>query len=259
MFTDTHCHLNTDAFDADFEEVIERMQKNGVSRIINIGFDLENSKKASDLSKKYDFMYASVGLHPNDAKNFSVELIEKFENLVKNNKKIVAVGETGFDFYRDISKRKDQERSLIAHIVLAKKYNLPLIIHCRNEINRVSTYDEIYAILNENNIKKAIFHCYVGDLDFAKKAWSRGWYTSFSGILTYPKNDDLREIAKLCPDELFLLETDCPYLTPQKYRGKRNEPAFMTETAQCFAAAKNLDLEKIADLEEGNVKSIFGI
>lgn len=253
MFIDTHCHLNTDSFDADFEQVLKKMQNEGISRVINVGFDLANSKKSVELSEKYDFMYATVGLHPHEAKNLSDDILNEFENLIKSSKKVIAVGETGLDFFRNLSTKEEQDKAFIAQINLAQKYDLPIIIHCRD------AYEDALEILNSHNVMKAVFHCYAGNLDFAKKAWEKGFYTSFSGILTYPKNEYLREVASNCPNDLFLLETDCPYLSPQKFRSQRNEPAFMIETAKCFADIKKLDLKIIVELEAQNVKNIFGI
>lgn len=253
MFIDTHCHLNTDSFDQDFDEVLMRMNANLLSKVINVGFDPKNSRKSVELSEKYNFMYATVGLHPHEAKNLTEEILLDFENLIKSSKKIVAIGETGLDFFRNLSTKEEQEKAFVAQINLAKKYDLPVILHCRD------AYEDVLNILNQNNVTKAVFHCYAGDLAFAKKAWEKGFYTSFSGILTYPKNDYLREVAINCPENLFLFETDCPYLSPQNHRGERNEPAFMIETAKCFAEIKSLDLKRIADLEAQNVKNIFGI
>ncbi|KKP37209.1 MAG: TatD family hydrolase, TatD DNase family protein [Candidatus Peregrinibacteria bacterium GW2011_GWF2_33_10] len=253
MLIDSHCHLNIKDFDQDFDEVVKRMFENKISRVINVGCDLKTSKRALDLADKYDYMYATVGLHPHEAKNFSKDILDEFEVMIENNQKIIGIGETGLDYFRNLSTEEEQKTVFNAQIGLAKRYNLPLIIHCRE------AYEDVYEILVQYDLKKVIFHCFAGNLEFAKKLWNHNWITSFTGIITYPKNIELREIVKNCPINSFLLETDCPYLSPQKFRGQRNEPAFMIETAKCLAECKSLDLAEVAELENQNIKNIFGI
>ncbi|OGJ49705.1 hypothetical protein A2335_01715 [Candidatus Peregrinibacteria bacterium RIFOXYB2_FULL_32_7] len=252
MFVDTHCHLNVENFAKDFDEVLKRMKKAGISQVINVGCDLKTSQKGIDLAEKYDFMYATVGLHPHEAKDFTSDLWANLESLAQN-KRVIAIGEAGLDFYRNLSTKEEQEKVFKKQCDLAKNLDLPLIIHCRD------AYEEMYKILVQEKAKKVIFHCFAGNLEFAKKIWDRGWASAFGGMLTYPKNEDLRVIAKICPDDLWLIETDCPYLSPQKFRSERNEPAYMIETAKVLAELKRVDLQDLGKIEERNVEKIFGI
>jgi TatD DNase family protein len=218
---DSHCHIQFPDFDEDRDEVIARAKEH-LEYLVCVGCDLESSKQAIKLAEEYpDFIYATVGNHPYEAD----KSMEGFEELISSNPQtVVAVGETGLDYFKNELAPEIQKESFRKHCELAKKFNLPIIIHTRET-------DECYAdakeILLEVGNKKVILHCFAGSLATAQDCWANGWKTSFSLNTTYPKNEELRQIMAACPPELKLIETDSPYLAPQDKRGHRNEPSFI--------------------------------
>lgn len=219
IFGDSHAHIQYEDFDADRDEVIQRAKDAGLKFIVCIGTNLESTKQGVALAKKYPgYVYATVGNHPYEADNS----MDGFEELIDANKEyIVGIGETGLDFFRSQVPHDVQMESFKSHSKLAKKYDLPIIIHLR-EVD--DCYPFAINILKEIGVPKAIFHCFAGTRQMAEEIWSNGWKTSFSLMITYPKNAELREIYENCPLVNLLVETDSPYLPPQKKRGERNEP-----------------------------------
>ncbi len=251
MLIDTHAHLMDSQFDDDLEEVLLRAQKSGVTRIINVGCGLDFSDKSLEMSEKYDFLYATIGLHPYDAGDCSDALMGKWKGLIKENKKIVAVGETGLDYVKAKVSAEVQKESFRKHLELARETSLPVIVH-----NRDANAD-VLATLQEFPEVEAVFHCYGSNLEFAKQIWSAGYTTSFTGIITFPNASELREVVKAVPMDKFFLETDCPYLAPQSYRGERNEPSYVVEIAKKVAELKRLTFEEIAETSTKNVEAFF--
>jgi TatD DNase family protein len=253
VLCDTHAHLDFDDFDKDRDEVIARAQNAGVSYIINPGCDLKTSKKALLLSQTYKPVYASVGIHPNSTFNAIPGDIMEIARLTSS-PKVVAVGETGLDFYRDHSPRDVQIRAFRGHLELAKALDLPVIIHFR-----AVEYDgiELVGIRYFKGIR-GVFHCFGGSEDFAKKVVSMGFYVGFDGPLTY-SNSDRIDVARAVPVERCLIETDAPFLTPQKYRGERNEPAFVGEVAEKLAEIRAVDMGRIAEVTTRNACELFGL
>lgn len=221
---DSHCHLQYQDYDNDRDEVIQHAKNAGVQYIVCVGTDLEESQKALELANKYpDYIYATVGNHPYQANKAT----DGFEELIKNNPtKIVAIGETGLDYFRSPIDRQTQKESFKKHCELAVKFDLPVIIHLR-EIE--DCFEDAFTILQETNCRKAIFHSFTGNLEMAKKVWSHNYKTSFSLMLTYPKNQELRQVYHACPSHLKLHETDGPYLPPQNKRGLRNQPMWLSQ------------------------------
>jgi TatD DNase family protein len=221
---DSHSHIHYSEFDLDREEVIERAKLSGLTGILCAGTNYQDSVKAINLAKANPgFIYASVGNHPYEAD----KSMFNFEDLITENQDVVvAIGETGLDYYNSKVSKNIQQESFQAHCLLANKFSLPVIIHLREFKD---CYEDAKKILLETNTKKAIFHCYTGDATSAREIWSYNWKTSFGLITLYPKNKELLEIYNACPEELKLHETDSPYLPPQSKRGKRNEPSFLTE------------------------------
>jgi TatD DNase family protein len=221
---DSHCHLQYPDYDHDRDEVIQNAKNVGLTHIICVGTDLEESKKALELAKKHPgYIYATVGNHPYQAD----KSIDRFEELITNNpNEIVAIGETGLDYFKSPIDHQIQKDSFKKHCELAVKFDLPVIIHLR-EIE--DCYQDALQILKETNCKKAIFHSFSGNLIMAQEIWSLNYKTSFSLMLTYPKNTELREVYKQCPSHLKLHETDGPYLPPQNKRGLRNESGWIAE------------------------------
>ncbi len=265
---DSHTHLYWESFQQDFEEVLDRAIGVGVTHIINIGVDLETSQKAIKQALRQAQgkqgsikIYATVGYHPNDAADSLPHLddvsihktIGDLENLCKDfPKKIVAIGECGLDYFSaPPSPARDSQRQLLtAQVELAKRLNLPLVIHCRD------AWDEIFSYLNNT---KGVFHCWSGTIEDAQKALDLGYYISFAGNITYPKADNLRDVAKVVPLDRILIETDSPFLSPQGKRGERNEPANVLEVAKTIAEVKGITLEEVISQTVENTKKLFNI
>ena len=224
MLIDTHCHLDFSEFDSDRELVIERAKKAGVNYIINIGSSFDGSQKSVDLATKYDGIFASIGIHPHHAEEVTEPIFTEIKKLTEN-KKVVAIGEVGLDYFKSPSPPENQKNLFIKFIELAKKRKLPLVIHSRE-----ASRDTLDILKNEYNKPiPGVMHCFSGDRKVLDEVIELGLYVSFTCNLTFKNAKNLREIAKTVPPERLLLETDAPFLAPQTYRGKRNEPAYITE------------------------------
>jgi len=250
MYIDTHAHLMFDKFKADLAEVISRAKEAGVEKIINIGCDLKSCEQAVKMLQDDEMFYATVGLHPYDSLDASEELMEKWEELIKDNKRIVAVGECGLDYVKAKVSKEDQEKAFRMHLELAEKVHLPVVIHNRE------ADDDCMEILDDYRVH-AVFHCYGGSAEFARKAWYKGYYTSFTGIITYPNAKELLEVIDEMPMDKFMIESDCPFLAPQSHRGERNEPSFIVEIAEKIAEVKNLNLHEIERISSENAMEFF--
>jgi len=252
MFIDTHCHLDFPEFDADRDEVIARAKNAGIGYIINIGSSLQGSSKSLELSRQYDFIYAAIGLHPHEADKFNDEAKAAIEELAGNDK-VAAIGETGLDYYRNFSKAENQ-RVLFRYLVKkAGDLNLPLVIHSRQ------AQEETLKILNEHRPIKAVVHCFSGDEDFLKECLGFGFFISFTCNISYKKARDLRAIVKLTPLDRLMLETDAPFLPPEGFRGKRNEPAYVRILAEEIARIKEITFEEVARITTDNAKMFFNL
>ncbi|HAK89270.1 MAG TPA: radical SAM protein [Nitrospiraceae bacterium] len=248
---DTHCHLEMRPFDDDREDVIKRAKEN-LEAVITIGSDFEGSKGAVALAEKYDFVYASVGIHPHDAKDFNDNIFNQIKAWAKN-PKVVAIGETGLDYHYDHSPRDVQKEIFIKQLGYAVESGMPAIIHSRE------AKEDTLKILKESRVSKGVLHCFSGDMETAEKAMEMGLYISFAGTITFKKALQIQEIAKVIPDEYLLIETDAPYLAPEPFRGKRNEPAFVKHTAEFIAKLRGVSLEDIDRITTLNAKRLFGI
>lgn len=253
MFIDCHAHLHVKEFDEDREAVIERALQAGVSRLINVGFDIEGNYRALALAKKYEFISATMGIHPHLASEWNEEVSRKIYELGKKEYKVIALGEMGLDFHKNFQPREVQIKAFEGQLSLAKELGLPVVIHCRD------AFEEVFRILKARQIERVLLHCFTGSLDIAKEAWRRGFYTSFTGIITYPSAVALRNTVKAAPLDRFVLETDCPFLAPQKYRGKRNEPSFIKTVYETTSEIKGLELSNLAIKLQENTKTFFGI
>jgi TatD DNase family protein len=250
-FIDSHAHLTDQNVYENLPEVILRAKKANVSKIINICTDKDSLDKGLDLSEKYDFIYLSAASTPHDVEKNGEEFFKLVEKAIIN-KKLVAIGETGLDYHYELSKKQIQKKYLIEYLLLSKKYNLPIIFHVRE------AFSDLFSITDEfYKNQKALLHCFTGTLQESKQVLDRGWYLSFSGIVTFKKNDDLRNVLKTIPLDRILIETDSPLLAPQSKRGKKNEPANVVEIAECIAKVKNLSLEKIAEITYENTIKFF--
>ena len=241
---DTHAHLDFPAFSDDREAVIESCHNNGVNLMVNIGVDLETSKASIALAEKYDYIYAAVGYHPHDSKDLTDDIFDKIAELAKH-PKVVAIGEIGLDFYRDLSPRDIQKKVFIRQLDLAEKLNLPVILHIRQAL------DETFDILHKRDINRGILHAFPGNKNEALEGVKMGYYVAFGGPITYPKSNR-PEVAVAVPRSRILTETDCPYLPPQQFRGKRNQPDYIKyvieKLTEVFPRYSYHDIERITEL-----------
>lgn len=253
MFVDTHAHLMFKDFNGEVDAVIMRAKSVGVERIVNVGCSLLTSNQAIEMAAKYDCLYATLGLHPYDSPDATEELMKNWEKLILENKKIAAIGECGLDYFKARIPKDIQKNAFRLHLKLAQKTGLSVIIHARE------ADEDCFEILNEFAGIKAVFHCFGSNLEFAKRVWEKGYLTSFTGIITYPKAENLHAVVKEVPLDKFMIETDCPFLIPQKYRGQRNEPAFVVEVAKRIAEIKRTSLVEIERLSTENAMKFFGL
>lgn len=252
MWIDTHCHPFAKPFGGDCDEIILRSRETGVDRMIVVGFDKETNREAVKLAQQYDFIWAVVGVHPCECDQLTDEEVAWIKEAAKN-PKVVAIGEIGLD-YKHMSFPKDvQKECFRRQIKLAQELNLPCVIHSRDAA------EDTLQILIEENAKKVVFHCYSYDYEFAKKVWAQGYYVSFTGVVTYPQAKSIQEVAAKAPEDLFFVETDCPYLAPQSIRGKRNEMAYVKEVGEKVAELREEKPELMAKITSENAVRFFGI
>ena len=248
---DTHAHLDFPEFAEDFEQVRQRAAEVGVRQIINIGVDLKSSYQATEFAKRFPEMFAAVGFHPHDSKHYTDKAEAELRGLA-NNFKVVAIGETGLDYYRDHSPRDKQRRVFISQIQLAKSLGLPLVVHIRN------AYAEALDILAAEQAAETgvVLHCFSGDKKEAFRALDLGYSLSFGGVLTF-KNSRLPELVVDIPLESILLETDSPFLAPHPYRGQRNQPALVQMVYLKLAEILGRDFDEIETQIDKNAESFF--
>lgn len=253
---DSHAHLDDEKFNQDREEVIKEIAKE-VKTIISAGYSLEGSKMAIELSKKYDFIYASCGISPNDIPQTEEKLwimLEKIKDLVKQNKKVIAIGEIGLDYYWNKENKELQKKAFIAQIKLANELNLPIMIHTREAIM------DTIEILKQNPVtKKGVFHCCPLNRELVKEALKIGFYISFAGPVTFKNSKNAREVVDIVPLDKILIETDSPYLAPEPVRGTRNDSRNVKHIVQKIAEYKNMPVELLAKQTYENTKRVFNI
>ena len=253
---DSHSHYNDDKFDIDRDEVIKETLNSGVSNFIVAGYNIESSKKAVDIAKQYDEIYAIVGISPNDVEDIKTgedikKYVSEIENLAKDDK-VVAIGEIGLDYYWNRENKDIQKQLFIKQIELANKLDLPIVIHTRDAM--VDTVE----ILKQNKVnKKGIFHCCPLNMELIKEAIKLDFYISLSGVITFKNAKNVDEIINMIPEEKLLIETDSPYLSPEPVRGKRNNSINVKYVAQKIANVKNKTIEDIAQCTSDNTKKIF--
>ena len=255
MLIDTHSHLYFKHFNSDADEVLSRAVGAGVERQILIGCSVAESDRAIAFCRNHkDFdLYCSIGVHPHDAKELNDNILRKFEMMVDEEDKIVAIGEIGLDYFRNLSPREMQMDAFEKQLHLAKKLNLPVIIHERD------AWEDTIAILGRVGNEKVVFHSFTGDGVRALDCMERGYHVSFSGMVTYPKNFHMREAVKKAWANRYFVETDCPYLPPQVFRGQRNEPSFVVETAKEVARVRGESFEEVASQSTSNAIMFFGL
>lgn len=253
MFIDSHSHLILDPYENDRDEIILQAFSNEITHIVQSCDNLDEIKQNLVLNKKYNNIYSSVGIHPHEAKTWNEKSKELILNYTKE-EKVIAIGETGLDFYYNLSPKDIQINAFKEQVKIAKECSLPLIIHTRD------AFSETIEILESiSDTHTGVFHCYTGDLQTAQKALDLGFYISFSGIITFKNANDLRDVAKQVPITKTLIETDCPYLTPVPHRGKRNEPQFVKYVAEELSKIHNISTEEIGKITSENAIKLFNL
>ena len=255
---DSHSHLNDEKFDEDREEQIKKIRESGVSNFITAGYSVESSKKALEIAKKYDFIYTTAGVSPNDIPQTEEELwkqLAEIEKIVEKNKeKICTIGEIGLDYYWNTDNKELQKKAFIKQIKIANKYNLPIVIHTREAVM------DTLQILKENKVTKTgVFHCCPQNRELIKEGLKLGFYISFAGPITFKNSKNAEEMINLVPNDRILIETDSPYLAPEPVRGTRNTPANVKYIAQKIADVKGLTLEEVEKITFENTKNILYI
>ncbi len=254
---DTHCHLDDERFNEDREELIGNLRKDGVERLVTAGYSLEGSKRAVELSEKYDFIYATIGISPNDIPETIEELdeeLKQIEEIFINAKKVVAVGEIGLDYHWNTENKDIQKQAFIKQIELANKLNLPIQIHTRDAV-----MDTLEILKNYPVDKKGIFHCCPFNRELVKEGLKLGFYISFAGPTTFKNAKNAPEIIQLVPEDKMLVETDSPYLAPEPFRGKRNDPRNVQFIIKKIAEVKEKSFEDIEKIVYENANRIFNL
>lgn len=252
---DSHAHLTFDKLQKSLDDILQKSLRAGVTGWITVGTDAEENKKVVSILDKYENLYGTVGIHPHHASDVSDVDIDQIKDLAKH-KKIVAIGETGLDFHYDFSKQSDQKKLFMNLLEIAAKSNLPVIIHSRK------AFDETIEILDKfkNNLKNVVFHCWSGTIEQTQIVLNRGFYISFTGIITFKNAEQTRNAAKTVPLERMMIETDCPYMSPEPMRKQKiNEPAFLIHTAVKIAELQQMPLENFADEVTKTTKKFFNL
>lgn len=252
MLIDSHAHLEMREFDSDRHDVIERAELAGVDCIVTVGTNPGLSRKALSIAHQYKNIYATVGVHPHDVAKASDKSFDELKALAQD-PKVVAYGEIGLDYFRNISPREKQIEMFAKQLELAQELNLPVIIHDRD------AHEETLRMVKASGVRLGVFHCFSGDWAMARQCIDLGFYISVPGVVTFDKSKVLQDVVRQAPLDTILLETDCPYLTPVPHRGKRNEPSFIVHTAKKVAEIKKMPWEDIAQTAARNTRKLFRI
>ena len=253
MLFDTHAHMDDRAFDEDRAELLTSLPDQGVGLVMNPGCSLASSRNADALSRQYDFVYAAVGSHPDAADEVNDEVLEEYRKLCKLNPKIKAIGEIGLDYHYEDIPRELQLKAFRAQMALAAELNLPVIVHERE------AHADGMAVVDEFPTVKGVFHCYSGSAEMAKELVKRGWYIGFTGVLTFKNAKKAVEVASQIPIDRLVLETDCPYMAPEPFRGKRNHPGYLYRMAERLAEIRGIPVEEIHRITTENGKRLYRI
>jgi len=252
---DTHCHLTFDDLARDIEGVIARSRAAGVTEWITVGTNLQQNRKAIEFAERFENMYAAVGIHPHDAKTATAQMLAELKKIAQH-KKVAAIGETGLDYHYDFSPRQRQKEVFAEHLKIASELGLPVIIHCREAFN------ETMQILEEHRstLEKVVFHCFSGSPEQAKVVLDKGFYISYTGVVTFKNARIKQEAARIVPLDRLMLETDSPYMSPEPMRKQKvNEPALMIHTARFLAELKQMDLEDLAQAVTASARVFFAL
>ena len=253
MLFDTHAHMDDRAFDADREELLTALPGQGIALLMNPGCSLESSRNASALAQQYDYIYAAVGSHPDAADEVDDAVLEEYRALCKLNPKIKAIGEIGLDYHYEDIPRELQLKAFRAQMALAAELGLPAIVHERD------AHEDGMKVVDEFPAVTGVFHCYSGSAEMAKELVKRGWYIGFTGVLTFKKARKAIEVASAIPLERIVIETDCPYMSPEPFRGRRNDPGKLYRMAEKLAEIRGLTVEEIHAITVENGKRLYRI
>ncbi len=251
---DTHAHLHCPEFAGDLDAVLERARAAGVRRILTIGTDVATSRAAAAMAASAPDVWAAVGIHPHEAADADDAALAEIERLA-GSARVVAIGETGLDFFRNLAPREAQERAFRSQLALARRTRKPVLIHCRE------AHEETLSLLAAADVREhgGIMHCFSGDVGIARRCLDLGLLVSLAGPVTYPKPGALPEVARFVPADRLVVETDCPFLPPQPYRGKRNEPAYLAITAARVAELRGEALADLAARMSENARALLGL
>jgi TatD DNase family protein len=259
MFVDSHAHIDGELFDADRAEVVERSRAAGVRAILTVGTGDPHAgelERAVETAEKFDGVYVAAGVHPHDAKLFDDAAAERLSKLVRGSRRVVAWGEIGLDYHYDHSPRDVQREVFRRQLRLAREANLPVIIHSREaDVETIEILESEW----QGASRAGVLHCFGGSRWMAERALALGFYVSFAGNVTFKNAEPLREVARTIPSERLLVETDCPFLAPVPLRGRRNEPAFVVETARRLAELRETTVEEIGRITSENFSKLFGV
>ena len=250
---DTHAHMDDKAFDADREELLRALPEQGIALLMNPGCSLASSRAACDLAEKYDYIYAAVGSHPDAADEVNQETLEAYRMLCKQNSKVRAIGEIGLDYHYEDIPREIQLRAFRDQMALARELNLPVIVHERE------AHEDGMAVVREFPEVTGVFHCYSGSAEMARQLVKLGWYIGFTGVLTFKNARKALEVAQSIDLSRIVLETDCPYMSPEPFRGKRNDPGKLYRMAQVLGQLRGIPAEEAAGIALENGKRLYGI
>ncbi len=251
---DTHCHLTFDDLIRDIDAIIERSRATGVTGWVTVGTDPQHNRKAIEFAERFENMYAAIAIHPHDAKTVTAQTLAELKQLIQH-PKVVAVGETGLDYHYNFSLHEDQRRVFTEHLKIAAEFDLPVIIHCRK------AFDETIKILEQfPDVKKVVFHCFSGSAEQAKVVLDKGYYISFTGVVTFKNAEKTRRAAGVVPLDRLMLETDCPYMSPEPMRKQKvNEPALLIHIARFLAELKEMDFTNLSEVVTTTSRSFFGL
>ena len=253
MLFDTHAHLDDRAFDEDREELLASLPGQGLELVMNPGCSLESSRNTVKLAAAYDYIYAAVGSHPDVADEVNEEVLEEYRTLCKLNPKVKAIGEIGLDYYYEDIPREVQLKAFRLQMELARELDLPVIIHERD------AHEDGMKVVREFSDVKGVFHCYSGSAEMARQLVNEGWYIGFTGVLTFKNARKAVEVAAAIPLERIVLETDCPYMAPVPFRGKRNDPGKLCHMAEKLAEIRGVSVEEIHRITTENGRRLYRI
>lgn len=250
MFFDSHAHLDDGRFAPDFEEILARMRENGVTGMMNIGCDLPSSERSVRLAERFDWVWAAVGSHPDDADHVDGALVERYRALCAN-PRVRAIGEIGLDYHYEDVPRAVQQKAFRMQLALAQELSMPVVVHERE------AHEDALRILDEFPAVRGVFHCYSGSLEMAKELVRRGWYIGFTGVITFKNARKAVEVAEWLPLSRTLIETDCPYMAPEPFRGRRCDPGMVPQMAKKIAEIKGVSIEAVAAASFRNAVELF--